>query len=86
VRSERKVYQFRARIGKNKHCTWLYMVKCSQTKRFNSLLENIHMVDFFFLVGLEFELRASHLQSCLSTARVTPPSPFFLGYLGDGIL
>jgi hypothetical protein len=27
---------------------------------------------FFFLVGLEFEFRASHLQSRLSTASATP--------------
>jgi hypothetical protein len=38
----------------------------------------------FIFVGLEFELRASCLQSRHPITRVTPPAHFCSGYFGDG--
>jgi hypothetical protein len=42
--------------------------------RFNIIpIKNLSKQFFFFWLGLEFELQASHLQSRHSSARVTPP-------------
>jgi hypothetical protein len=41
---------------------------------------------FLFLVGLGFELRASHLQSSCSTASATPPVHFALVILEMGLV
>jgi hypothetical protein len=41
---------------------------------------------FSFLIGLDFELRASYLQSWHSTPWATPPVHFYSGYFGDGAL
>jgi hypothetical protein len=47
----------------------------------------VHMVILclsFFLVGLELELRALHLQNRCSTVLRHTSSPFCSGYFGDG--
>jgi hypothetical protein len=44
-----------------------------------------HFYLFNFLMGLEFELRASHLKSRCSIAWTTPPVHFCSVYFGDGV-
>jgi hypothetical protein len=75
-----------ARITGVSHCAWLpvYILIVATNHSNWDLLTNFFW-RLFFLVGLEFELRALQLQSRYSTTYTTPPVHFALVILEMGV-